>query len=912
MGARLFRVPFLASTCLLLGSGLQAASLSGVVRDPSGALVSGAAVSLQRLPRAAAVQTTTDAQGRFRFDSAAPGSYTVSVTRDGFEPWVRAVTVADKPIDLGVSLTLKILTQTVQVSGKRSPLANSDPNYNALRSGKLIKVYRVNNLALHRDVGAFTFRSGSFSFLPPVLGQVVVGVFVGDGAFELKPAFDLAVKHLRRIAGTDSVNEDFTAMVVYFSDSTFDEIQQRSELADESPERHEEAFRRVKNILEQRREPTLCRDCHRLTPLERMLNYEDIPNYDAEILAELYNPAQRGSFRAFLHGRKHGDLRFLMNPRGAMPMLAAPEETALLNFDPNSESDGIWYLSHLASELQSGRASSKEDKRSIAPEHYRIQLFLGKPSVLGAQPDIQATCDLRFRALDDGVRMVKFDLVPDLQVSRVAWNGADIPFIQESRRKDGSFYLQMPEPLVKGRTYQMTFEYSGGEIVQSRFGLVPPRRIWYPTPAGPASRATYDLTFHVPRGMTIVSVGKQVKQTRNGAFDVVEWSCDAPISQAVFRYVGEFFGKTTTEETTNMQLAAYVSPGRGISESANDVLIDAGNSVRVFTNWFGPPAYDSLSVVVGPATDSLPGLVYASPAVVAGWSSLVTQSMSRSRGRSGGPPATMRTFLDEAFSRQVSGQWWGNTVGPVSFHDAWLSSGFANFSTSLYDLAAYLNLEEYRDHWVKAREAILVPSRYGVKINDTGPIWMGLLNDTYKTPGASIVLNTSKGGYILQMLRSIMWDPQTQDADFRAMIRDYVKQFANQAASTEDFQSLVEKHMKPPMDMDGNHRMDWFFGEWVYGGDVPSYRLEYSLAAESGGKRLLAGKLTQSGVSPGFKMIVPLFAEFAGRKVRVAIMAMRGDSTRDVKLILPEAPKRILLNLNHDVLTDKEEVKLVK
>jgi hypothetical protein len=59
-------------------------------------------------------------------------------------------------------------------------------------------------------------------------------------------------------------------------------------------------------------------------------------------------------------------------------------------------------------------------------------------------------------------------------------------------------------------------------------------------------------------------------------------------------------------------------------------------------------------------------------------------------------------------------------------------------------------------------------------------------------------------------------------------------------------------------------------------------------------------------------MIVPVFAELAGQKVRVAVMAMRGASTRDVKVMLPEAPKQILLNVNHDVLTDKEEVKLLK
>ncbi|MGA3015511.1 MAG: M1 family aminopeptidase [Bryobacteraceae bacterium] len=712
----------------------------------------------------------------------------------------------------------------------------------------------------------------------------------------------------------DSVDEDFTAMLVYFSDSTFDEIEQHSELADEAPDRHEEAFKRVRNILERRREPgTLVA----LTPLERLLNYEDIANYEAEILAELYNPSQRGSFRAFLHGRKHSDLRFLLNPGGAMPMLAAPEETALLNFDPNSETDGIWYLSHMASELQSGRASSSEDKRLIAAEHYQIQVIVGLQNALGDQPDLGVTCDLRFRALDDGIRMVKFDLFPDLQVSRVAWNGKDIPFIQESRKHDGSFYLQMPEPLLKGHTYQVTFEYSGGEILQSKFGWavpIPPRRVWYPTPAGPASRATYDITFHIPHGMTIVSVGNQIKQTRNGASDVSEWSSDVPISQAVFRYIDGVYSKTSTDETTHMELSAYVGGGGRVfmPESVHDILIDTSNSMRVYNDWFGAPAYKHVSVVVGPGTDSLPGLVYAWPFITAGYSSLVAQSMVISGGNSSGPPPRIKTFLDEAFSRELSRQWWGNTVGSVSFHDAWLSSGFANFSTSLYDLAAYMKPDEFRDHWVRAREFLLAPNRFGVRPNDAGPVWMGVLNDTFRTPAAGNLLSMLKGGYIVHMLRSMMWDAKTGDASFRSMMQDYVKHFTNQAVSTEDFKWLVEKHMKPDMDLDGNHRMDWFFGDWVYGTDVPSYRFEYSLAAENGGKRVLTGKLTQSGVSQGFKMLVPVFAEFATEKVRICPVAIRGNTTADFKIALPEAPKRVLLNLNHDVLADKEEVKLVK
>jgi hypothetical protein len=103
--------------------------------------------------------------------------------------------------------------------------------------------------------------------------------------------------------------------------------------------------------------------------------------------------------------------------------------------------------------------------------------------------------------------------------------------------------------------------------------------------------------------------------------------------------------------------------------------------------------------------------------------------------------------------------------------------------------------------------------------------------------------------------------------------------------------------------------MDWFFAEWLFGTDVPSYRMEYTLSPDAGGKTLLTVNLTQSGVSPGFAMLVPVFGEFHGKMSRVATAAMVGTGTGEFKVQLPEAPKRVLLNLNHDVLTDREEVK---
>ncbi len=276
-------------------------------------------------------------------DYSESGDYSVGGDCRG---WIRAVLLMVLAGTLNA--TVMASDQGKASFTRRSPLANSDPNYQALRNGKPIHVHRVANLVLNRDAGVFTFRSGSFSFLPAVKGCVTVGVFVGEGNLQLNPRGDLAALRMKRMMGAEAVNEDFTAVVVFFSDSTFDEIEQHSELVDESPGKHEEALKRVRSVIRDRREPRLPPSWPR-SEMEMLLNWENIPNYEAEVLAEAYNGAgnrHAGSFRAFLHGKKYGDLRFLMNPHSALPVLHAREEVALLDFDPNSNSDGIWYLAH--------------------------------------------------------------------------------------------------------------------------------------------------------------------------------------------------------------------------------------------------------------------------------------------------------------------------------------------------------------------------------------------------------------------------------------------------------------------------------------------------------------------------------------------------------------------------------------
>jgi hypothetical protein len=893
-----------------LCSAVFGGSLTVTVRDPAAASVADAVVDVT--VSGGRVAEYTGADGRAVFDSIASGSWKVSVSKSGFDSWSGRVTVGERPASLAVSLKIAAVSTSMQVSGRRSALANSDPNYQALRTGKLSKVYRVSDLVLDRDAGVFTFRSGSFSFLPPVMGHVTVGVFVGDGNFQMTPEGELAARRMKRMMGSDAVSEDFTAAVIFFSDATFDEVKAHSEIVDESPVNHEAAYSRVKDVIESRRPPRSrgYPPSPQRTELELMLNWEDIPNYDAEILAEIYNGdvgEARGSFRAFLHGKKYPDLRFLINPHGAlpMPMMNAPEEVTLLDFDPNSNADGIWYLSHSLAEVRSHVANSKEDKRLIAPEHYKMDVLIGDRNLLGIQPDLQVTCEMSFRAVQAGVKMAKLELMPDLQISRVVLNGNEIPFVQESRKNDGSFYLQMPAPLEKGRVYDVTFEYAGGEILQSRFDLLRPDRIWYPMPAGPQSRSTYDVTFHIPRGSAMVSTGELVRQEHESArWDAWQWKADVPITQALFHWVESADFRTEVEATSGVKMAMYRSlTANGIpAPSADYMLGDVGNALGLFTSWFGKPAFTNLTMLVqtGGFASSFPGLIYSAPFAMVGAPAIASRFGVAL-------PTQVHTMLDEALPRLIAGQWWGNMVTPASFHDVWLIAGLTNFSASVYDLAARGREDDFKNKWAAAQEQIVSGTRSCARVNDAGPLWMGMLNNGQDCP-AGVILNMQKGAYVMQMLRAMMWDPKTLDRESQAMMRDFAGSFANGIVSTEDFQAVVEKHMTPAMDLDGNHRLDWFFQEWVYGTDLPSYRLEYSFSPGENGAVVLVGKLTQSGVSPSFKMLVPVFADYGGKWARIDVEAMRGNSTNEFRVTLSPRPKEIVLNVNHDVLSAKDVV----
>src|SRR5258708_1925711 len=72
------------ATALALPQQGSQGTIAGTVKDPNGAAVSGATVSLLHAQQALLRTTATDTSGNFSFDNVPAGSYEIRITQGGF------------------------------------------------------------------------------------------------------------------------------------------------------------------------------------------------------------------------------------------------------------------------------------------------------------------------------------------------------------------------------------------------------------------------------------------------------------------------------------------------------------------------------------------------------------------------------------------------------------------------------------------------------------------------------------------------------------------------------------------------------------------------------------------------------------------------------------------------------------
>ena len=892
--------------CLIVPSALYAQTISGTVQDPSGAVIAGARIEITGGDLTQPITLVSDGLGKFASSALKPGTYSVRVTREGFEPLIKSVNL-QAAVELQLTLAIAKQQEVVSVPGKSLAFANTDHVYRQLRDLGLGESFHFDNFTLTSDAATFQFQKGTLTFLSPVDGVVTGAIFIGEGHFNLKPLLALDATELSRRTGAAEVNEDFGEAVFRFTRDG--RLKFLPGLGDRT-----EATSEAAAVLSHWRERMRQRQERALSFTQSLLQGETMDNVDADVLAAVYNPAHPEFFNAYLRGKKHKDLRFFVRNRvGAVPQLDSPEEVALINYDPDGMGmeDGVWYLAHLKTEYSNRTANSREDRRLFATHRYKIETVIAKNGHLFS------TATISFEPLVAGERMLKFGLLPNLRVTRVADElGKDLYFIQESRKEDGSFYAILPQAPPLGKEVSITVEYSGDKVLeQAGEGsfYVLARTSWYPNLNGFGEKALYDLTFKVPHHYKVISVGKLESESVAQDLAVSHWITPIPVAVAGFNY-GAYERLDMPDDITGYKISGYylselpdsLRRSRALQSLAprsmtNYALEQTRAQLQLCSFYFGKIPYEEIHITEQPdfnCGQSWPNLVYLPI-------SAYTDSTQRWM-LFGSINSKFTGFVQEVTPHEVSHQWWGHSVGWATYHDQWLSEGFAEFSAGLF-LQQAVGADwrkDYLEFWERLRQRILEKNNFGIAPNDAGPLWMGLRLISPRTESAYQNVTYPKGAYVLEMLRSMMRSTEDKDQDkaFIAMMHDFVESHREKAATTESFKAVAEKHMTKLMDFDKNGRLDWFFKEWVYGTQVPRYHFEYQVASGDGGQLKLHMTITQSEVDDHFAMLVPVFADFGKGMSRIGQIGIVGNSTRTVDVPLPAQPKKVALNANKDIL----------
>jgi hypothetical protein len=792
-----------------------------------------------------------------------------------------------------------------------APTANSDPAYQQLRNlGLGGEAVAVGNLTLRRDAATFHLRSGTVCFVTPVAGKVTGAVFVGDGNMILDAPLATERASLKLLTKEDEFSETFSQAVFRFTDNTYDEIKKAGSPA---PAACDGGL--LRSTMDSMRH-------------DRMLKW----NLEGRLLQDVLSTEPGGFFLAFVHGKKYNSKEiFALDPHGAPPLLlpVEPEEVELLTYDENKL--GVWAAFHLAEEYKNGTAAGSQKNATIHIEHQQLDSTIEKSANLSGKAATTFVSNV------NGLRVVPFNLYRSLRVDKVT--GKDnqaLAFIQEEKNDDAEFSVILPKPLEAGEEYSITTSYAGKEAVRNEgngnyFPIA--RENWYPNSGNRnlGEYVAYDMTFRIPKGMKIAATGTMASESNDGGQNVSVWKSEVPQTVAGFNF-GRFKMEESHLASPDYLVRSYANEEppdwvRNLlrSASANDdlptegshrgapvalgnmdttgmlkhALAEAQVAVPLYTEYFGPLPYKRLAVTQQTACNfgqSWPTLVWLP--ICSFFDSTVRHGLGLDFGDHG--------YWKVVAPHEVAHQWWGHMVGFNSYRDQWMSEGFAEMSASLFIQLVEKNPKKFDDFWHDEHELITQRNREGFRAIDVGPVTMGYRLNNTRTGNITRDLIYPKGAFILHMIRMMMWDGKSGDQNFKATMQDFVKTYGGKSATTEDFKAMVEKHMTPAMNLDDNHRMDWFFNEYVYGTALPSYAMTSTVSQDTDGSPLVSFKITQSNVDKDFRMVVPIYLELAdGRTVAVARANLFGSSSFEGKFPLKgwkDAPKRALINYNYDVL----------
>lgn len=704
----------------------------------------------------------------------------------------------------------------------------------------------VNTITLKRDAGIFTLYEGTLYLCQPIENKIRACVFTGRGTFTFNTPNDIERGQIQRTFETDSLKVDFRSLLLFFADSTLDEL----------------------NATMKFHEGIIAADVPGF--IKAALKYQgdtDGKNADFFLMKSFLEDVPTGMFYAIINTTSNDDLAFLINPYD-------DEEVSLLR---RAETSYLYHAMETISQfpMKKRNAGMMRQKNSFVGERYILNCTIAD------NLDFSGRATIVFRSQQNNHNWLLFDLYSKIGIDSVLCaDGSHVPFFKGE--KNPLLWVQWRSPLVQGKKDTIIIYYRG-DIIENDRGVVyvNPTLNWFPycytKEESRRKKAFYDLTFNYPSEYTLVTVGKCLEETRGEDYTASHWVTDKSIRNASF-YLGKYKEYRLAEDSLPPVTVLMSSLAEYNMEK--DVAFDVSNSIRFFQSIIGRCPVDSLYAIDIPYAhgSAFPAIIHLS--------SLTFQH--------GNDVANETSFR----SHEVAHQWWGIGVDFESYHDQWLSEGFSDYASLWYTQLALKNnekfftiLDRYKQNLLQARKYFLGNGQ------QMGPISLGFRNETSTTSGDYERIVYEKAAWVLHMLRIMMLDIKTMDEQrFIHLFKNFYATYHGSKATTEDFQQMVSTAM--------GEDMSWFFKQWVFGTEIPSYKFDYDVAKTDEGKFKVHCKVERSNVRDNFKMPVLFLVKFAdNQQIRLRILLQDAVNEFDLPL-LPLEPEKIIFNDLQSVLCD--------
>jgi aminopeptidase N len=521
--------------------------------------------------------------------------------------------------------------------------------------------------------------------------------------------------------------------------------------------------------------------------------------------------------------------------------------------------------------------SATDQQRSYARDHDVQALHLA----LDITPDfkrrtITGVAALKFKPVLKPVQELKLDSV-DLNIASVAATekieayqvtedkiiitfAQPIPVdhettvtIKYSAEPTKGIYFRTPE---MGYKQGDTHLFSQGEAIEGRH--------WYPCVDAPNQRLTSEMTCHVPEGMTAISNGRLVSETKDPATGLVaiHWSQDKPHANYLITLTAGYLQKV--EDTCHGVPLAFYTPASEVKEALSSFR-DTKDMVEFFEKEIGVPyPWDKYYQIA--VNDFVEGGMENTSATTLMDYTLFTDATENIRESTG------------LVAHELAHQWFGDYVTCKDWSDTWLNEGFATYYETLYG-------EHKHGHDAMVYELYSRASQITSMGNDTKAI----VRRTYTDPNDMFsYLSYPKASWVLHMLRA-----QLGPELYRKCIKTYMERHALGNVVTEDLREVVEEL--------SGRSYDQFFDQWLYHGRFPDLDISYSWDEPSKLARISVQQ-TQEVNQNVLLFNVPLTVRFITKSGPVDRVIQITRKQEDFNLSLDSSPERVRIDPEYTLL----------